>query len=189
MATVAFTDEDVRDVSGKWWILLLTGIAWILISLVVLDADLDSAVTISFVLGGFLIATGVLEFVMVAVVDGWKWLHVVLGVLFVLGGFACFMEPFQTFGILAALIGFFLVVKGGVDFGVALATRHDPDADLWWLLLICGVLELALGFWASGYPGRSAALLVVWIGFGALMRGVTQLIAAFQIRKIHKAIA
>jgi uncharacterized membrane protein HdeD (DUF308 family) len=187
MATVAYTREDVEHASRKWWVLLLTGIAWILISLVVLDADLDSAVTIAYVLGGFLLAVGVLEFVMVAIVDGWKWLHVLMGVLFVLGGFAAFMEPFQTFGMLSALIGFFLVVKGTVDFTVALVTRHE--VDLWWLLLISGIIEILLGFWASGYPGRSAALLVVWIGFGALMRGITQLITAFQVRKIHEEVS
>ena len=46
-----------------------------------------------------------------------------------------------------------------------------------------------LGFWASGYPGRSAALLILWVGIGALIRGVTQLVLAFQVRKLHEAVA
>ena len=43
--------------------------------------------------------------------------------------------------------------------------------------------------WAAGYPGRSASLLVVWVGIGALIRGITQLVLAFQVRKIHGAVA
>jgi len=61
--------------------------------------------------------------------------------------------------------------------------------DLWWLTLIAGVLQVAIGFWATGYPGRSAWLLLVWVGIGALIRGVTQLFLAFQVRKIHEAVA
>ena len=98
-----------------------------------------------------------------------------------------FSEPFETFRVLAALVGFFLVLKGTFDFVTALATRHVMD--LWWLLLIAGVIEIALGFWASGYPGRSAWLLLVWVGIGALFRGGTQIILAFQVRKVHEAVA
>ena len=33
--------------------------------------------------------------------------------------------------------------------------------------------------WALGYPGRSAWLLVLWVGFGAMFRGIGDLVAAF----------
>jgi uncharacterized membrane protein HdeD (DUF308 family) len=184
--TVAYAGEEVERASAKWWVLLLTGIAWILVSVLVLDTDLDSAVTIGYLVGGYLIAAGVMELVLIGVTEGWKWLHAVLGVLFVLSGIAAFTEPFQTFTLLSALVGFFLVLKGTFDIVMALATRHD--VDLWWMLLIAGILEVLFGFWASGYPGRSAALLILWVGIGALIRGITQLVLAFQVRKIHKAV-
>ena len=56
----------------------------------------------------------------------------------------------------AALIGFFLVLKGTVDFVLALMLRHE--LELWWMTLVGGILEILLGIWAMGYPGRSAAL-------------------------------
>jgi len=161
---------------------LLLGIAWILVSVLVLGADFDSAVTIGYLVGGYLIGFGVMEFVALGVDEGWKWLHAILGVLFVLGGIAALTEPFQTFRLLAWMLGFFLVLKGTFDFVVALANRHETD--LWWLLLVAGILEVLLGFWAAGYPGRSAQLLILWVGIGALIRGVTQLVLAFQVRKL-----
>ena len=78
------------------------------------DSDLDSAVTIGYLVGGYLIAGGVMEFVLIGVAEGWKWLHAVLGVLFVIGGIVAFTEPVH-FGALTALVGFFLVVKGTFD--------------------------------------------------------------------------
>ena len=117
---------------------------------------------------------------------GWKWAHAVMGGLFVLGGIAAFISPFQTFTVLASLIGFFLVLKGTFDFVIALALRHD--VDLWWMTLISGIIEMALGIWAIGYPGRSAALLLIWIGVGAIIRGVAEIVAAFHIRKLPEAV-
>ena len=81
-------------------------------------------------------------------------------------------------------------LEGGFDppiGGTALATRHE--LDLWWLLLIAGVIEVLFGFWASGAPVRSAWLLLLWVGIGALIRGGTQLVLAFQVRKIHEAVS
>jgi uncharacterized membrane protein HdeD (DUF308 family) len=176
----------VEQASGKWWLLLITGIAWILIGIIVLNADLDSALAIGYLVAGYLIVAGVMEFVLIGVREGWKWVHGLLGVLFILGGIAAFMEPFQVFTAMAWLVGFFLVLKGTFDFVVALSTRHE--ADLWWLLLISGIIEVGLGFWASGYPGRSAWLLLLWVGLGALIRGITQIVFAFQVRKVHEAV-
>jgi uncharacterized membrane protein HdeD (DUF308 family) len=179
--------EEVEQASGKWWLLVITGVLWILVGVVVLDADVHSALAIGYLAGAYLLLAGVMEFVLVAALPSWRWLHILLGILFILGGIMAFLEPFQTFRVLAALVGFFLVLKGTFDFVTALATRHVMD--LWWLLLIAGVIEILLGFWASGYIGRSAWLLLLWVGVGALMRGFTQLVLAFQVRKVHKAVA
>ena len=47
-------------------------------------------------------------------------------------------------------------------------------------MLAISIGEMLLGAWALGYPGRSAALLVLWVGLGAMLRGVGELlIAAF----------
>ena len=44
-----------------------------------------------------------------------------------------------------------------------------------------GILELLIGVWVVGYPGRSAWLLILWVGLGALIHGVTQIVFAFQV--------
>ena len=179
--------DEVEHASGKWWLLLVTGIGWMLVGVIVLDADVNSARAIGILVGAYLLVAAAMEFVLAGVLAGWRWVHVLLGVLFVVGGIMALMEPFETFRILAALVGFFLVLKGTFDFVTGLATRHVMD--LWWLLVIAGVIEVLFGFWASGYPGRSAWLLLLWVGIGALVRGISQIILAFQVRKIHEAVA
>jgi uncharacterized membrane protein HdeD (DUF308 family) len=175
MATVAV---DARAAyRPPRWLLITTGIIWLLVAVAILSMDATSVVTIGYLCGFVLIFGGVAEFIELGAAPGWKWLHAVLGVLFVLTGIGALLSPFQTFGILALLVGWFLVFKGVTDLTAAIVFRDVQP--LWGLALGVGIIEAALGVWAIGYPGRSSWLLLIWVGVGALVRGVGSLVAAF----------
>lgn len=179
--TITESDEaEVREAAKYWWLFLLTGIGWILVSLVVLAFDPTSVAVIGYMTAFLFLAAGVTELVNMVVASSWRWLHGILGLVFVVAGFAALSSPFQTFGMLAVLIGWYLILKGSFDIGLSVATRHE--IPLWGLLLASGILQIIIGVWALGYPGRSAWLLVLWVGIGALIRGITQTIFAFQVR-------
>jgi uncharacterized membrane protein HdeD (DUF308 family) len=177
--------EDIRQFSRGWWWFLVTGIAWVFVGMFVLQFDIDSVFTISLIVAFVMFFAGINEVFDVVTMEGWKWLHALLAVLFVLGGIWALAYPAQTFGTLALLIGWFLLIKGTFDFVAALFSR---DADFWWLLLIVGILEILIALWAIGYPGRSAYLLVLWIGIGALMRGFSEIVLAFQVRSLGREV-
>lgn len=185
----AVTEADVAEVEraiGKaWWLFLVTGIAWVIIAFVILAFDPTSAATIGLMVGFVLIMAGVNEFLVAAMADGWRWAHALLGVLFVAVGISALMEPFQVFGVLALLIGWYLIFKGTFDVIFSIAGRDQ--IPLWGLLLATGIAEIVIGLWAVGYPGRSAWLLILWVGIGALLRGITEIVSAFQIRHLAHA--
>ena len=110
---------------------------------------------------------------------GWKWAHALLAVLFGFGGIWAFAYPGQTFGTLAVLFGWYLLIKGTFDVTRSLMFHGE---HLWWLGLIAGIAEIALAFWAVSYVGRSATLLVLWVGIGAAIRGIMTIVAAFDLR-------
>ena len=99
----------------------------------------------------------------------WKVLHGLLGVLFVVVGIVAFVHPGDTFAALAAVLSFFLIFKGFFDIVVSIATKDE--IHVWWVQLVVGIVEVLIGFWAAGYWGRSAILLIVWVGVIALARG------------------
>ena len=172
--------EAGRQLSRAWWLFLVTGIAWVLIAFVVLGSHASAPATIGYLVGFVLLAAGVNELVMIAFVDGWKWLHAALGGLFLITGIMALTAPFQTFGVLALLIGWYLLFKGITDIILSIIERDR--LHLWGLLLASGIVELAIGVWAIGYPGRSAWLLILWVGIAALIRGITEIVLAFKLR-------
>jgi uncharacterized membrane protein HdeD (DUF308 family) len=179
--------EATREVTRLWWMFLITGIAWVLIAFMVLAFKPTTPATIGYLTGFVMIAAGVNEFMAIGFVDAWRWLHAVLGVLFVVAGIMALASPFQTFGILALLIGWYLLFKGLFDIILSIVERDL--IPLWGLGLASGIIEVTIAMWALGYPGRSAWLLVLWIGITALMRGVTEIVLAFKLHGVRAALA
>ena len=91
-----------------------------------------------------------------------------------------------AFWSIASVLGFLLIFKGTLDIISAFMTK-DVNSS-WWLGLVVGILELVLGFWASQqlFPARGA-LLLLWVGFFALFRGISEIVIAFEVRSRQHA--
>ena len=167
--------------AGPWWLFLVTGIAWLIIALMVLRFTTTSVTTVGVLMGVVFLLGAVNEFMISAVRHSWRWAHIFLGVLFAVGAIWAFVHPFSAFWALASVLGLLLIFKGTLDIVGAVMTRDVNNS--WWLGLVVGILELVLGFWASQqlFPARGA-LLLLWVGFFALFRGISEIVIAFEVR-------
>ena len=174
----------LADTLPPWWLMLITGTAWILVSVILLRFDYTSVSSISILFGVVALFAGAAEIAQIFISAGWwKLLNAVLAFVFIVTGVVAFIHPGDTFLALAAVFSFFLVFAGTFDIIFAISSRHE--IEVWWLQLVGGIIELALGFWAAGYYGRSAVLLVAWVAAFAIIRGVRDLILAFRVREFQ----
>lgn len=178
--------QAARSMGRYWWVFVITGVLWLVLSLIILRFNTASIVTIGILVGCVVIAAGVNEFIAGSLESsGWRWLHFTLGALFLVVGVIALFSPADTFWAMAALIGWFLLFKGTFDIIVSFMTKNEND--MWWLTLIVGILELMLAFWAAGGFGNKVVLLLVWAAAACLARGVTEFVRAFALRKAYKA--
>src|ERR1044071_919974 len=157
MISAATRERTLARTLPPWWLMLITGIAWILVGLIVLRFDYTSVSAISLLFAFVAIAAGVVAFI----------------------------HPGDTFRALAAVFSFFLIFAGTFDIIISISARHE--IEVWWLQLVGGIIELALGFWAAGYYGRSAVLLIAWVAAIAIIRGVREIVLAFRVREVQHA--
>src|SRR5262245_25055630 len=147
MAMTLDERESARAATGLWWIFLVTGLLWFVIALVVLRFTERSITTVGVIIGVVFVVACLNEFMAMALAEGWKWIHALLGILFALGAIWCFVQPKEAFWALASVLGFLLIFKGTADIVIAVMTRdYNP---LWGLGLAAGIIEVLLGFWAS----------------------------------------
>ena len=187
MPKLSLEENDLAESAARfWWLFLVTGILWLWVSLIVLRLNLDSVYAIAILFGLVAIGAGINEFFAIPMsTTGWKIAHGILGAVFVGAGIVAFFRPAGTFVALASILAWVLVFKGIFDVTVALMAH---GTHLWWVGLIVGIAEILLGFWAAGYFRGSAILLVAWIAALALMRGITEVVTAFRLRSLKKAI-
>jgi uncharacterized membrane protein HdeD (DUF308 family) len=179
------TREAASMAAQYWWLPLVTGILWTLFALIVFRFDYTTVATLSLLVGTACIAAGVVElFAAAAVHGGARFWRIVLGLALAAVGVVAYAHPGNTFTALAAVFAFYLLLRGVADIVMAIATR---DVPLWWVGLIAGIAQVALAFWAAGDFGHKAFLLVVWVGASAMIRGVSEIVLAFQIRSASHA--
>ena len=178
----------VEDAADRWWLFLLTGITWLIVALIIFQWNYTTVYAVSFLFGFIAIFAGINEFVSLGVSSaGWKSVHVILGVLFVLAGIWALVHPHNAFATLAGLIGFFLLFKGIFDIMVSFLAREA--FELWWLQLLVGIIEILLAFWIAGSFKHKVILLVAYVGIIALSRGITELILAFKLKGLRRRVA
>jgi uncharacterized membrane protein HdeD (DUF308 family) len=173
--------DAAREALGPWWTWLIVGIAWFIISIIVLQLNITSVGTVGVLLGVVFLVSALEEFFVASVSGGWGWARVLLGIFFMIGAIWSFADPIGTFVSIADVLGFLLIFKGSLDLITSIASQ-DVNS-VWWLGLIAGLLELGLGFWAAQqyFPAR-ATLVLLWVGFYALFRGISSIVFAFQVR-------
>ena len=177
--------EAAESAARYWWLFIITGVCWLAVSMIIFRFDYTTVLAIGVLFGSIAIVAGVLEVAAGAASSGgWAVLHYLLGAVFLFVGVLSFFTPGDTFVALAALVSFFFVFAGAFDIVTSIATR--TEAPFWWVQLVSGILEVALGFWAAGYWSRSAVLLVAFVGASTLFRGVVAIVFGFKLLQLNR---
>ena len=155
---------QVRDAARWWWVFVVTGVIWLMISLVVLRFTETSVSTVGILIGVVFTIAAITEFMVVGVTSGgWKVVHVILAIIFVLGAICRYTNPKDAFWALTSVLGFILVIWGAIELTEAVATRRVNP--LWWLGLTVGILVILFGFWTGQQLITiKAQLLIFYVG-------------------------
>lgn len=180
--------QAVGELARWWWAWLVAGIVWLAAGLVILQFRQGSVATVGIIVGVMFLVAGLQEFAVAYIAGGWRWLWMVFGVLFVIGGLYALFNPVQTFVAVAQVLGFLFLLVGIFWTIEAFATMASNP--LWWLGLIAGIMMIGLGFWAEGQLfAERAYTLLVFAGVWALLHGITDIIKAFQIKHLGTMVA
>jgi uncharacterized membrane protein HdeD (DUF308 family) len=114
-------EQAVSELSGYWWLWLVVGIAWIVISAVLLQFDQASVTTVGVLVGLLFTFAGVQNVAIASAPEAlenlglstaWRWVAGLFAVLFFGAAIACFISPENTFAGLADMLGFLFLLIG-----------------------------------------------------------------------------
>ena len=178
-------DEVTRAYAKSWWLFLVSGILWLLLGFIVLSLR-PASISVLVILIAVAFWLGAMTLFMLAAVTsgGWRVLTIIGGIVAVGAGIAAIVWPGPTLVVISVFVAWYLLIRGLFDVVIALSQTHVRG---WWMPLVAGIIAIALGAWAIGNPDRSVLLLVSIIGIWSIFKGVADLMASFEYRRLGKA--
>ena len=177
----------LEQVASYWWVELLLGVFWVVISLVVLKFNQASVTTVGILTGLMFLLFAAQESLLAAIDRPRRWIWAIFSVLLTACGIVALLHPTASFAGFADILGFVFLLIGVMWMVQAFTER--PINDLWWLTLISGIMMTVLAFWVSGqFFVVRAYTLLIFAGIWAMTTGIIDIVRAFQIREVGQAL-
>src|SRR5690348_4457055 len=177
-----------QRVASYWWVELLLGVFWVLISVVVLKFDQASVTTVGVLTGLMFLVFAAEESILAAIDRRGRWLWVMFSALLTASGIVALIHPASTFAGFADILGFVSLLIGVMWMVQAFSER--PINRLWWLTLISGIVMVVLAFWVSGqFFVVRAYTLLIFAGIWAMTTGIIDIVRALQIREVGRQLS
>jgi uncharacterized membrane protein HdeD (DUF308 family) len=175
------TRDAAERLAANWWRLLLNGLLLIVAGVLIFTIDW-SVRSLSTFIGALFIVEGVSVALTAGIDDRVRRGNIITGLLSIAAGIAIIVWPTPGLIVVAVFLGAWLIATGTIAVSGAFAARRLlPD---WWLFLIVGVLELALGVLALADPGATLAALITVGGIWAVAVGAMRVVLSFQLKRL-----
>ncbi|MGW2490207.1 HdeD family acid-resistance protein [Streptomyces sp. NPDC001606] len=167
---------------AAWQVVLVTGIASLILGVLVLVWPGPSLLVVGVLFGVYLLISGIFQLVAAFGTHKATSLRVlafVSGALSVLLGLFCFRGPMQSILLLALWIGIGWVIRGITQ---TLAAASDPRMPARGWQVFLGVLTFLAGIVLIDSPFRSVAVLTLVGGIWLVVVGIVEIVTSFGIR-------
>jgi uncharacterized membrane protein HdeD (DUF308 family) len=180
----SLTQQLRHTVGRSWWVILLFGILSTLFGVMALVNPVATAASLTWAIGVLAVAEGAVGLVGAfnkdaGVSRGWMVFYALVSLVF--GGMAI-ANPVSMAASIVMVAAVWFIVSGVLRIVFAVRVRKEIDHE--WMLILGGVLGVVLGGLMLAAPVAGLIVGVVWIGAGALLYGVLQIVAAFKVRKL-----
>jgi uncharacterized membrane protein HdeD (DUF308 family) len=175
------TREAAQQIASNWWVLLLNGALLVVAGFLIFSIDWTIRSLATFI-GVLFIVQGVADALTTGIDARVRRVNVVTGLLSIATGILIIVWPGPGLLALAIVLGAWLIVAGTIAITGAFAARRIlPN---WWMLLILGLLEIALGVLALANPGATLAALITVAGIWAVAIGVMRIVLGFEVKRL-----
>jgi len=181
MSAQSLTNEEVRQSTRAWWLLLLIGLISIAAGVVVLAKPSDSLTTLAVIAGIFVLVDGFFDLVLsIGGRTENRGLAAILGVLGVVVGVLLIRHPFGGVLAIALLIGIWLIAMGVVRLIGAFEREHR-----FWNIVLA-LIEVAAGIVIVSTPPIGFATLALLVGIAFIANGVATFALGWMMHTVRR---
>jgi uncharacterized membrane protein HdeD (DUF308 family) len=171
---------DVTGLAKEWWLLVLLGAVSIVAGVLAIAYPDITLLAMGIIFGFYLLLAGVFELVEAILGDTEsRALSAIIGVVALIAGLVCVRRPGDSVLALVIVLGFYLIVTGGIRLVFAFG------ADRRGLALAIAAVDIILGIVILALPKESVVTLAVLFGISLIFRGAFALVGGFMLRRLR----
>lgn len=176
-----------QKLSKHWYIPLIVGILFVILSIAVFTSPLSSLLALSIFFALSFLFSGLSEvFFSIAnrnTLPNWGW-SLAFGILTTIIGFSLVVHPGLSISVLAFYIGFLLLFRSIASISFALDVKKYGSKN-WGSLLAFGILGALASLFLIWNPLFTGIGLTILMAVSILFAGLFSIFLALQLRKIH----
>lgn len=181
--------KSIKTAIKHWYIPLLVGLFFIIVSIVSFTSPGSSLLTLSFLFALSFLFGGLAETVFSIVnrhqLENWGW-SLAFGIITFIVGISLIGHPALTISVMAFYIGFVVLFRSVSAIGFAMDIKRYGSKN-WGVLLLLGVLGTIFSFILIWNPLFAGMSIVVLIALSFMFAGLFSIFLSFQLRKLHKS--
>ncbi len=175
-----------KSIKTNWWLLLIVGIIFIILSVKVMMHPAESIMGLAFIIGWASLISGIFQIgfsiSVKAIMKNWTWrlfsgiINVVIGIIFL-------SHPAVTAKVLPFIFGFWMIFIGISTFFAGIRDQNS-NVPVGWLEMLLGVIIFIGGMSITYNPVEEASMLVWFISFSLMFYGIYLAILSLQLSKM-----
>jgi len=174
-------------VKTNWWLLLLTGIVFTVLSFKIMTHPAESIIGLAFFIGWACTFSGIFQIGFSLSAKGihsnWKW-RLFNGIINIIFGLIFLSHPGLTAKALPFIFGFWMVFVGIATFFTGIKEKTNKVQGGWFDMLL-GIFITVGGIWVSYNPGIEAAMLIWILALWFMMYGLYFIIGSLILSKVR----
>ncbi|GGW53302.1 uncharacterized membrane protein HdeD (DUF308 family) [Winogradskyella epiphytica] len=181
--------KSIKDVIKHWYIPLLVGVFFVIVSIVTFTSPQSSLLALSILFALSFLLGGLSEVVFSVVnrhqMDNWGW-SLAFGIITFIVGFSLLIHPALSLSVLAFYIGFVILFRSVASISFALDLKRYGSQN-WAGLLALGILGAIFSFILIWNPVFAGMSIVILVALSFLFAGLFSMYFSLQLRKLYKA--
>lgn len=181
--------KSIKKAIKHWYIPLLVGVFFVIVSIVAFTSPASSLLTLSFLFALSFVIGGLSEIGFSIAnrhhLENWGW-TLALGIITFVIGISLTIHPALSISILAFYIGFLILFRSISAISFALDIKRYRGKN-WGGLLALGILGSIFSFILIWNPLFAGMSIVVLVALSFLFAGLFSIALAFQLKKIHQS--
>lgn len=181
--------KSVKKALKHWYIPLLVGLFFVIVSIVVFSSPLTSLITLSILFAISFLFGGISEIAFSIAnrhqLENWGW-SLAFGIITLIAGLLLVLNPGLSMVTLAFYVGFIVLFRSVAAISFSLDLKKYGSRNWGWLLGL-GILGAIFSFILLWNPLFAGIGVVMLVGLSFLFAGLFSILFSFQLRKLHKA--